>query len=68
VAELREMLKVKGLNSVGNKQELIDRLQAAMSESSGDLDRLEDDLLNVCLHSSTSDFSFNLISFLFTGR
>lgn len=46
VAELREQLKIKGLNSVGNKQELIERLQAAMSESSGDLDRLEDDLLN----------------------
>lgn len=45
VAELREMLKGKGLNSVGNKQELIERLQAAMSESSGDLN--EDDLLNV---------------------
>lgn len=39
------MLKEKGLNSVGNKQELIERLQAAMSESSGDLN--EDDLLNV---------------------
>lgn len=45
VAELRELLKVKGLNSVGNKQELIERLQAAVSESSGELN--EDDLLNV---------------------
>jgi len=44
VAELREMLKMKGLNSVGNKQELIERLQAAMSDSSGELN--EDDLLN----------------------
>lgn len=41
------MLKAKGLNSVGNKQELIERLQAAMSESSGDLSKFEDDLLNV---------------------
>lgn len=49
VAELREMLKAKGLNSVGNKQELIERLQAAMSESSGDLSKFEDDLLNVSL-------------------
>lgn len=42
---MREMLKLKGLNSVGNKQELIERLQASMSESSGELN--EDDLLNV---------------------
>lgn len=41
------MLKLKGLNAVGNKQELIERLQAAMSESSGELN--EDDLLNVRL-------------------
>lgn len=42
------MLKAKGLNSVGNKQELIERLQTAMSESSGDLSKFEeDDLLNV---------------------
>lgn len=39
------MLKTKGLNSVGNKQELVDRLNAAMSESSGEIN--EDDLLNV---------------------
>lgn len=39
------MLKSKGLNSVGNKQELVERLQAAVSESSGELN--EDDLLNV---------------------
>lgn len=45
VAELREMLKLKGLNAVGNKQELIERLQVSMSESSGELN--EDDLLNV---------------------
>jgi hypothetical protein len=47
VAELREMLKAKGLNAVGNKQELIERLQSTMSESSGDLSKFEDDLLNV---------------------
>lgn len=42
------MLKNKGLNSVGNKTELIERLQAAMSESSGDLEsKFEDDLLGV---------------------
>lgn len=50
------MLKIKGLNSVGNKQELIERLQAAMSESSGDLDRLEDDLLNVSLDGDLEIF------------
>lgn len=44
VAELRERLKLKGLNSVGNKQELIERLQSA-ADSSGVID--EDDLLNV---------------------
>jgi SAP domain len=50
VAELRELLKLRGLNSVGNKQELVDRLsQAAVSESSGELDKFEDDLLNVRL-------------------
>lgn len=48
------MLKLKGLNSVGNKQELIERLQAAMSDSSGDL-QFEDDLLNVsCASTSRS--------------
>lgn len=36
---------MKGMNSVGNKQELIERLQAAASESSGEIN--EDDLLNV---------------------
>lgn len=46
------MLKSKGLNSVGNKQELVERLQSAMSESSGDLSKFEDDLLNVSFYFS----------------
>ncbi|CRK97828.1 CLUMA_CG011204, isoform A [Clunio marinus] len=45
VAELREMLKTKGLNTVGNKQELVERLQSAVSESSSEILN-EDDLLN----------------------
>lgn len=55
VAELREMLKAKGLNSVGNKQELIERLQAATSV--GDL-QFEDDLLNVSVSISTASSHF----------
>jgi hypothetical protein len=50
------MLKARGLNSVGNKQELIDRLHLSLAESSVDLDsKLEDELLNV------SNFKFLMI-------
>lgn len=45
VSELREALKTKGLNTTGNKQELIDRLQAASSEGTID-SKFEDELLN----------------------
>lgn len=46
VSELREALKAKGLNTTGNKQELIDRLTAANSDGA-DLDpKFEDELLN----------------------
>jgi hypothetical protein len=31
VSELREQLKLRGINSTGVKQDLIDRLQAAIS-------------------------------------
>lgn len=46
------MLKEKGLPSAGNKQELIERLQANVSESSGELN--EDDLLGVSLLTEVS--------------
>lgn len=49
---------MKGLNSVGNKQELIERLQTAMSESSGELN--EDDLLNVRFLFLEVDLVFHL--------
>lgn len=49
---MRELLKEKGLPSAGNKQELIERLQANASESSGELN--EDDLLGVSLLSEMS--------------
>lgn len=45
MSELREALKSKGLNTTGNKQELIDRLQAASSEGTID-SKFEDELLN----------------------
>ncbi|CAG9805796.1 unnamed protein product [Chironomus riparius] len=45
VSELREALKTKGLNTTGNKQELIDRLTAANSDLSID-PKFEDELLN----------------------
>lgn len=55
IAELRELLKAKGLRTVGNKQELIDRLQLSFETTSGDLDltKLEDELLNVSWMSGT---------------
>ena len=45
VSELREALKSKGLNTTGNKQELIDRLNAANSDNGID-PKFEDELLN----------------------
>ena len=45
VSELREALKNKGLNTTGNKQELIDRLTAANSDLAID-PKFEDELLN----------------------
>ncbi|XP_070501267.1 SAP domain-containing ribonucleoprotein [Chironomus tepperi] len=45
VSELREALKAKGLNTTGNKQELIDRLTASNSDSVID-PKFEDELLN----------------------
>ncbi|KAG5681042.1 hypothetical protein PVAND_010508 [Polypedilum vanderplanki] len=47
VSELREALKEKGLNTTGNKQELIDRLSAALLDTSHvDSHIDEDELLN----------------------
>lgn len=58
------MLKEKGLPTVGNKQELIERLQAAVSESSGELN--EDDLLNV-RNDAAKQFQLNFHCFPFLG-
>lgn len=54
---MREALKLKGLNTTGNKQELIDRLQAASSEE-GTIDpNIEDELLNDVSNKNSSSFS-----------
>jgi SAP domain-containing ribonucleoprotein len=46
VSELREALKAKGLNTTGNKQELVDRLSASLLDGSHIDSKFEDDLLN----------------------
>lgn len=51
VQDLKKELKLRGLSMTGNKNELAERLQNALSKSEGitpdSVDDLEEDLLNV---------------------
>lgn len=51
---MKKELKMRGLNTVGNKNELVDRLNAALENDAGKIDNLSteteelmDDVLNV---------------------
>ena len=51
VPDLKKVLKSRGLNTTGNKNELVERLQAALKTneraSNESVDDLDEDLLNV---------------------